>query len=136
LLLKLTKSSVRHSPDNLPETQFAFCGQSQTFFWLLKWSPSSQCSSAGTPLLQMKYLEQSVGCGRWTVYLRGSFCGQLPGGKTWAATSCPKHARRAGSISDAGDMPERHKITTTPESSLSLLHCSSLSKQRKISLRN
>jgi len=37
-------------------------------------------------------------------------------------TSGPKHARRADSISDAGDMPESYnKITTKPESSFSLV---------------
>jgi hypothetical protein len=37
-------------------------------------------------------------------------------------TGGPKHIRRAGNISDAGDIPEKYnKITTKPESSLSFV---------------
>jgi len=63
----LTQSSVRHNLDNLPGTQFAFSGQSQTFNSSLKCSPAGQCSSIGLPLLQLKKLEQSVGFGSRTV---------------------------------------------------------------------
>jgi hypothetical protein len=56
------------------------------------------------------------------VYSSGSGTGQLPGGNTVALTGCPKHARRAGSISDAGDRAEKYnRIITKPESILAFV---------------
>jgi hypothetical protein len=122
LLLKLTKVSFRHYVDNLPVTHFAFCGQSQTLNLALNCRPAGHFCNIGTPLLHIKKLEQSAAFGSITVYSNGSTDGQLPRGKPWALTSDPKHARRAGNISDAINKPETYnKRTTKTDSSLAFV---------------
>jgi hypothetical protein len=53
---------------------------------------------------------QSDGSGSRTECPGGSGFGQLPGGNP-AELGCPKHARRAGSMSNAGDRAEKYNKT-------------------------